>query len=412
MLGFVLLTHAQNDTLKLDLHRAEKLFLTNNYQLLASNYQISEAQAEIITAKLFDNPEISHENLFYNHETKKFLETSLATGQFSTQISQLIKLAGKRKKTIQFAQTGVKLAEQEYAETIRSIRFQLRTTFYKAYFKSQSAKVYQQEIAASEQLFKSYQQQLKLGNVAQKDVIRIQSLLISLKAEYNSLRNELEDDYKEIKLICALEANQRLILVLDSEKANATHIAELSYTALLDSARTNRADYQLAKTSVQLNQNNLKLQKALAIPDIELSLSYDLKGNYPEKYTGLGIRVPIPLFNRNQGEIKKAKVGIEAANTNVKMIEALLENEIYNSYQTALRSEQQFKAIDPQFSDNFEQLMIGINKNFSERNLSLIEFLDFYTSYKESTLQLNQLKFERFSNREEINYVTGSTIFK
>ena len=67
---------AQNDSLRLSLKQAELLFLKNNFDLLKSNYEVDQAQAEIITAKLFDNPEFSYENLFYNHETKKFLQTS------------------------------------------------------------------------------------------------------------------------------------------------------------------------------------------------------------------------------------------------------------------------------------------------------------------------------------------------
>ena len=401
---------AQTDSLQLDITQAERLFLNKNYQLLAANYQIDQAKAEIITAKLFDNPEISYENLFYNHETKRFLETSYATGQYAAEISQLIKLAGKRKKSILLAQSGVKLAENEYGETLRSLRFQLRDVFYKAYYNSQSAKVYQQEISGSETLLKVYHQQLALGNVAQKEVIRIQSLLINLKSELKDLLNELEDDHRDLKTLCDIDASTPLKLILTDK--DDVRIKAIPYTVLLDSAKNNRMDYQLAKSTLQFNEANLKLQKAMAIPDIELSLSYDLKGNYPEKYTGLGVRVPIPLFNRNQGEIKKAKIGIDAANTNIKMVERLLENEVFNSYQTALRTEQQYQDIDPKFSSDFDKLMQGINNSFKERNISLIEFLDFYTSYKESVILLNKLKYERFSNREEINFVTGSNIFR
>ncbi|WAC40467.1 TolC family protein [Pedobacter sp. SL55] len=112
ILGFQQIIFAQ-DTLKLNVAEAEKLFVANNYQLLLAKYEIEQAKADVITAKLFDNPEISHENLFYNHETKRFLETSFATGQFSTQISQLFKLAGKRNKSIKLANTAVKLEEFE-----------------------------------------------------------------------------------------------------------------------------------------------------------------------------------------------------------------------------------------------------------------------------------------------------------
>ncbi len=41
-----------------------------------------------------------------------------------------------------------------------------------------------------------------------------------------------------------------------------------------------------------------------------------------------------------------------------------------------------------------------------------MEFLDFYDSYRENVLQLNNLKYERINAREELNYVTGSSLFK
>lgn len=405
-------TFAQTDTLSLNLSQAESLFLKNNFDLLASNYEIDRAKAEIITAKLFENPTLEYENLFYNHETKKFLQTSYAYGQYAGSISQLFKLAGKRNENIKLAQTGVKLAKYEYFDLLRTLKFELVNTFYKTYFSAQSAKVYEEQISSTDQLLKAYDLQLKMGNVAAKDVIRIKSLLINLKAEQAGLLNELEDNYKNLKLLCGLGANISLSLIVDQVDFKNRLVDRIPYSSLLDSARANRADLKLAKTDLLYNERNLKLQKAMAIPDIEIGLSYDLKGNYPEKYTGLGIKIPIPLFSRNQGEIKKAQVGIAAADMNIKKQEALLENEVFNSYKTALRNEKLYAEIDPAFSTDFNTLVSALIKNFKARNISLIEFLDLYDAYKENTLQLNKLQFERMSTRAELNYVTGSNIFK
>jgi cobalt-zinc-cadmium efflux system outer membrane protein len=404
-------TFAQTDTLSLNLSQAESLFLKNNFDLLSGNYEIDKAKAEIITAKLFENPTLEYENLFYNHETKKFLQTSYAYGQYAGSISQLFKLAGKRNKNIKLAQTGVKLAEYEYFDLLRTLKFELVNTFYKTYFAAQSVKVYQEQISSTDQLLKAYDLQLKMGNVATKDLMRIKSLLINLKAEQAGLLNELEDNYKDLKLLCGLNAATSIDLVLNQSEHHLSP-DKIPYSALLDSARANRADLKLAKTDLLYNERNLKLQKAMAIPDIEIGLGYDLKGNYPEKYTGLGLKIPIPLFSRNQGEIKKAQVGIAAADMNIKKQEALLENEVFNTYKTALRNEKLYAEIDPAFTTDFNTLISGLIKNFKARNISLIEFLDLYDAYKENTLQLNKLQFGRMSTRAELNYVTGSNIFK
>lgn len=405
-------TFAQTDSTTLNLKQAELLFLKNNFYLLASNYQIDQARAEVITAKLFDNPELEYENLFYNHETKKFLQTSYEYGQYAASISQLIKLAGKRNKNIKLAQTGVKLAELEYFDLMRTLKFELRNTYYKTYFASQTVQVYDDQIRSTESLLKAYDTQLKTGNVALKDVIRIKSLLIALKAEQTTLLNDLEDYYRDLKILCGLAPEANLSLSISASENSKTDINKIAYSNLIDSARTNRADLKLARTDLEYNEINLKLQKAMAIPDVEISLAYDLKGNYPEKYTGIGLKIPIPLFNRNQGEIKKAKVGIDAAVANIKKQELQLSNEVFNSYRTAVRNEKLYTDIDPAFNADFNKLISGLIENFRKRNISLIEFLDLYESYKENILQINNLQLERMSSREELNYVTGSNIFK
>ena len=406
-------TSAQTETkIQLSLSDVEKRFVQNNYQLIAQQYQTDQAYADVITARLFENPEISYENLLYNPETKRFLGTSRAYGQYQASLSQMIKLARKRNKNIQLATTGVKLAEYQYFDLMRTLRFNLRSAFYKTYYDQQSAKVYEEQLNSLKLLLTANEQQLKLGNVALKDIIRIKSLLYTIQGEYNSIMNDIEDSKTEIKLMTNLSANTDFDLIVPTEEEPKFLLNKQVYSNLLDSARNNRADLQLAKTEVSYAAQNLRLQKANAIPDIELSLSYDLKGSYPDNYTGIGIKLPIPLFNRNQGEIKKARIAIQAGEIQLQQQEAILENEVYNSYTSALRTENLYQGLDKNFNTDFDKMFTEVIRNFKNRNISLIEFMDFYDSYKTSTIQMNSLKYERMQAKEEINFVTGSNIFK
>jgi cobalt-zinc-cadmium efflux system outer membrane protein len=400
------------DTLRLTLPKAEKLFLEGNYQLITQGYQTDQSKAEVITARLFDNPELNYENLFYNHETGKFFETSMATGQFNAEISQLIKLAGKRNKNIQLANTGVKIAEYAYFDLMRTLRFELRSNFYKSYYAQESAKVYNEQIGNLERLLAVSEQQLQSGNIALKDILRIKSLVYSLKTEYSMLLQDITDLESSLKLMTNIKAPTKLLLLMDEPASQSLKIKDYPYLDLIEKAKQNRSDLQLVKSEITYAAQNLRLQKAMAVPDLEIALSYDLKGNYPERYTGLGVKIPLPLFNRNQGEIKKARIAIDAGNIRFRQQESILENEVYKSYQAALRTETLYQGLDPKFPDDFKTLINEVTKNFRNRNISLIEFLDFYDSYKENVLQINNLEFERRNAIEEINYVTGSAIFK
>ena len=411
--GIPLMTAAQTtDTLQLTLPQAEQLFIQNNYQLIAQNYQTSTAKAEIITAKLFDNPELSFETQLYNPDTKRFFETSKANGQYQGSISQLVKLAGKRNKNIQLATAGAQLAEYQYFDLMRTLKYNLHSSFYKTYYAQQSAKLYQQQIASLQQLLSASEQQLKMGNIALKDLIRIKSLVYSLQSEYNTLENDIEDMQTDLKLMTNIKPALNLQLMMDPAEEQNYQLQKQVYVNLLDSARTNRADLKLTQSGITYAEKNLRLQKAMAVPDVEFSFVYDLKSSYPDNYTGLGLHVPLPLFNRNQGEIRKAKIAIDAGKNQLNQQEATLENEVSNSYKTALRTESLYTSLDKNFSTDFDKLIGEVIKNFKNRNMSLIEFMDFYDSYKQTTLQMNDLKYQRMNAKEEINYVTGSTIFK
>ncbi len=411
--GIPLITAAQTtDTLQLTLPKAEQLFIQNNYQLIAQNYQTSTAKAEIITAKLFDNPELSFETQLYNPDTKRFFETSKANGQYQGSISQLVKLAGKRNKNIQLATAGAQLAEYQYFDLMRTLKYNLHSSFYKTYYAQQSAKLYQQQIASLQKLLSASEQQLKMGNIALKDLIRIKSLVYSLQSEYNTLENDIEDMQTDLKLMTNIKPALNLRLVMDQAEEQNYQLQKQVYVNLLDSARNNRADLKLTQSGITYAEKNLRLQKAMAVPDVEFSFVYDLKSSYPDNYTGLGLHVPLPLFNRNQGEIRKAKIAIDAGKNQLNQQEATLENEVSNSYKTALRTESLYTSLDKNFSSDFDKLIGEVIKNFKNRNMSLIEFMDFYDSYKQTTLQMNDLKYQRMNAKEEINYVTGSTIFK
>jgi cobalt-zinc-cadmium efflux system outer membrane protein len=413
LLGFADNVAAQTaDTLRLSLPEAEQLFVKNNYQLIAQNYQTEQAKADIITAKLFDNPTLSVETQLYNSQTKRFFETSRTNGEYQAALSQLVKLAGKRNKNIQLAEAGVKLAEYQYYDLMRTLRYNLRSDFYKAYYAQQSALLYQQQIGSLQKLLSASEEQLRAGNIALKDMIRIKSLLYSLQTEYSNLQNSIEDMQTELKLMTRIKPEVNLVLVSDPSEEKGYQLDKTAYVNLLDSARNNRADLKLSQAGIGFAEKSLALQKAMAVPDVQFSLVYDLQGSYPNNYAGLGLSIPLPLFNRNQGEIKKAKIAIDAGKNQLDQQEATLENEVSNSYKTALRTENLYNSFDRNFNTDFDKLITEVVKNFKSRNISLIEFMDFYDSYRQSTLQMNDLRFQRMIAKEEINYVTGSTIFK
>jgi cobalt-zinc-cadmium efflux system outer membrane protein len=127
---FIQLLPAQQkvDSLTISLPQAEELFRKNNLQLLAQKYSIDSARANIITAKLYDNPEFGFATGFYNPTTNKFFDFSNDNREIGLQYSQLIKTAGKRNKAIQLAKTGVQITEYQFYDILRTLRYTYRNS--------------------------------------------------------------------------------------------------------------------------------------------------------------------------------------------------------------------------------------------------------------------------------------------
>ena len=131
------------DTLSIKLDSAEKLFLGGNFILLAQKYNIQAQKALEIQAKLYPNPNLSVYYSLYNTQTKKFLPVGTGTsgGELSGQISQLVYLAGHRNKQVRIAEANTRIAEYQFYDLIRTLKYTLRTDFYNIYFLLHSAAV-------------------------------------------------------------------------------------------------------------------------------------------------------------------------------------------------------------------------------------------------------------------------------
>lgn len=394
------------DSLKLTMQQAEDSFLTKNLSLLAQKYSIDSARATVITAKLWDNPEFDFSNGLYNTVTHHFFER-----EETIQVSQLIRLAGKRNKAINLATSGIDIAQFQFYDLLRTLRYILRSDFYNIYFLEQSSKLYKLEITSLQKMVPAFEEQVRKGFLAPIDAIRIKTQLYTLQAEFDALQTNIENIQSELKLIIRTSPETYLIPQADTSSLNKPVVTQWSYEALIDTAVTNRPDLKVLNAAIVYNNNNLILQKAFAKPDITVGASYDRLGSYVQNYNSIGIGIPLPFFNRNQGNIKNAKIEVEQSKVQFEGGLDKVKSDVTTNYITALRSEKLLLSFDPNFDADNVHLIQEVAINFQKKNITMLEFLDFYDSYKQNVLQLNQLRFNKMNALEQLNFSIGKILF-
>ena len=399
------------DTLRLNIDSVEHLFLRNNLILISQKYQIEEARAAIIQAKLFENPTVYYENYIATPLKGEYFAPNVSSESYF-QFQQLFYLAGKRQKRANIEKINTQIAEFEYYNLLRTLRNELYISFYELDFSIQSLKIYNKQLVSAKQIADAMDEQVKKGNVSLKEVTRIKALIFSLENNKLDIINSIQDKQSSLRTLTRSGVQTFILPVTDENKIESLTASNLVLKDLMSNADSSRFDLKEYGLAIQREEVNYKLQKALAVPDLTLGTTYDQTGNFIRNYTAIGVGIPLPLWNRNQGNIKIAKNLIEERKAEYDEKKDEVYNEIATYYAKAIASDKLYKSFDKSFTQDYERLNNGITQEYQKRNISLLEFLDYYETYTESMSQLVSLRSKRIEALEGLNLAVGTNVIK
>ena len=392
----------------LTLKEAEQRFLERNLSLIAERYNIDMAQAQVLQAKLFENPVISLEQNVYNRLTGKYFDFG-KEGEAVVEIEQVIHLAGQRNKQVRLEKINKEIAEYQFEEVMRTLRQELNEKFVEVYFLSKSIAIYEKEVNSLQALLGGMKIQQEKGNISLMEISRLESMLFSLRKEKNERENDLLTTRGELNLLLNLPEDTQVQLSLDEEVLQQLDLSQLSF-ADLKAIINERPDQKIARSTVNASRANLKLQKSMAFPEFSVKGNYDRVGNFINDYFAIGVSLSVPIFNRNQGNIKAARFSIQQAGVQQEYAANRADMELFTAYTSLEKATQLYQSTNMDLERNFEKLITGVNENFTRKNISLLEFIDYYDSYKETCIQLYEIKKNVFLAMENLNTVVGQNV--
>lgn len=392
----------------LTLKEAEQRFLERNLSLIAERYNIDMAQAQVLQAKLFENPVISLEQNVYNRLNGKYFDFG-KEGEAVVEIEQVIHLAGQRNKQVRLEKINKEIAEYQFEEVMRTLRQELNEKFVEVYFLSKSIAIYEKEVNSLQALLGGMKIQQEKGNISLMEISRLESMLFSLRKEKNERENDLLTTRGELNLLLNLPEDTQVQLSLDEEVLQQLDLSQLSF-ADLKAIINERPDQKIARSTVNASRANLKLQKSMAFPEFSVKGNYDRVGNFINDYFAIGVSLSVPIFNRNQGNIKAARFSIQQAGVQQEYAANRADMELFTAYTSLEKATQLYQSTNMDLERNFEKLITGVNENFTRKNISLLEFIDYYDSYKEICIQLYEIKKNVFLAMENLNTVVGQNV--
>lgn len=403
------------DTLSLTLQQAERLFIDSNLQLLAEHYNIRSAQALVEQARKWDNPMlVTDQNIYTNGKWFTHGRNAMgnSNGQVFVQVQQLIKTAGKRGKQVDLAQTNAQLAEWQFKTIMRELHFTLVKDFFTIRQLQATADLYTDNLQRLQKLEKAMNASLAAGNIAKKEYLRVQALILSLKQDMADNSRNMADVQAELKTMLMLTSNTYLKAGEENTTTGINPPTDINLFALMDTAARYNTDYNTELCQAQYAQQNLRLQKAMAVPDVTLGPEYDQQSNYTPNYYGLSVNLPLPIWDRNQGNIKAARWQTKQEEAMVKQAGQKLKNDVLAAYQKLQLTAKLASADNGSFYADYDQLYKNIVESYNNRQISLIEFLEYFNDYREIKKKQLQQQLDLQMAKAELNNVAGADIIK
>lgn len=397
-------------TVELTLQEADSLFLARNIDLLAEKCNISMADAAITQAKLYQNPVISLEENVYNRLSHRYFDFGRESEQL-VNVDQLISIAGQHSNVVKEARSGHDVAVARFEELLRNLRAELHQTFVKLYFAQRNMKIYQNEIVSLRTTLDQLIVQEKKGNISRIETARIQALLLSVRREQNEFLENVSSLQGRLRLLMAMPSSMNLTAVFNPDPSALPDVSACD--RLLTDSLMQRSDVLMALHQTEQAKAALKVSKSQAWPEVHITGQYDRNAGYFPNYFAVGVSLSVPIFNHNQGHIRSAKARIVQCEQNYTGTLEKAQNEVVVAKENFLRSLSLEKSVSDNFDkENIQNLFQSVNENYRKRNISLLEFVDFYKTYKEAMLEVSTVREKVYLTAEELNKAAGREVVK
>lgn len=406
-IAFVAQSQAQN----VSLENLEAAFLQKNYLLIASKYEVDKVDAEMIQAKVWNNPtlSISEVNLWktYQIEEQPYLFGKYGRNQqISIDLEQMIETAGKRKKRIAVKELEKNNALFDYEELLRELKKELRQTYFSLAKIQKEKQQLNIGIDLFTQMNQQYQKQADLNNVPKADFYRLQTELISLQKEQVELQN---DETELLTKLRVLTQNKELN-VNDIDFSIFDHSTREIPFNIREIANDQNIGLKRQSNEIDLAEKQLVLEKAERVPDLTFQVNYDRGGNIMRDFVGVGVSFDLPIFDQNKGNIKSAQINIDQQKVTQSALVIELDNAI-SGLQNQLSDLQKSLNQWENFNQEDQLKMIdNYKKHLQNKQVTLLEFIDFTQAYRESQNAYFDL-LETYQNTfEELNYIVGKDL--
>ena len=372
---------AQNDlgaTNVLSLEDAKRIAFERNWDLLAAKSGVDTATAQLLVAKEFPNPTFSYSTArIGSRNNSTTLGNGLGERSYDTifAVNQLIEIGGKRRDRQASARAGITGARARFYDARRLLDQGVTKAYVAVVLADENARILEASARMLRHEVEIAQARLKAGDLSDSDEKQIENNLDVFALQAESAK------------AAAVQARIALEILLGVEHAKgnwtpAESLTQLSVSApQAEEASTSRLrpDVLAAESDWKQSQFDLKLQKAMRIPDPTFSVLAEHNppaGSPPEDTFGIGVSFPLPLWNFNRGEIKSAQTKVDQNALALAKAKAMVASDVANAESKYREAAERFHRYQNQILPKSQKVRESVAFAYEKGGATLVDLLE------------------------------------
>jgi outer membrane protein, heavy metal efflux system len=405
---------ATQGPVRITLDEAIQMALQHNHNIIAARTTIDQSLAMEVTANLRPNPALftDWEYLPLNNPAKQNpgLYTGVSTADYlhnNTEadlgLSYLIERGKKRARRYQAAKDVTAQTRSLVADNERGLTYQVSTLFTNVQLAESAIDLAQQDLKSFQQTVEIGEFQFKSGGISEDNYLKIELQMLQFEADLEQAQLARQQGLSDLRQLLGYESVSADYDVVDAfdylpMKAN---LEDLKMQAL-----QNRPDLRAAQQGVTAANSFFLLAKADGVPDLTVQGNYShVNGIHAATFYA---SIPLPIFNRNQGEIARTRSVITMSQEQQAFTNGQVLTDVKDAYEGLKSNDRMVTMYRDKYRDVAKKDRDIADYAYHRGAIALLDFLDAERSYRAEELGYRQALASYLLALEELREAVGT----
>lgn len=352
---------------------ALKLLQTRNRDLLLAQRNIEAARADNIAALARPNPNIALSTAAIN--PRRFGGSTNQNNQVDAivQLSQLFERGNKRQLRGDVTQLAIAATQGDYAEVLRQITIDLAEAYYGLLFAQERVRIADDTVGLFGRTVAAAELRLKAGDIAPSDLSRIKVDQLRAENDRRAAVADLEAARQRLAFLIGQESESNKLTAADVWPTAANEVRPADMRAVVEA----RADVRAAQLRVEAADKVRTLARALRTRDVTVAAQYErYPGQVQNNTFGVGVSIPLFINYNFDGEIRRAEVGMQAANDSLERARAAALTEINQAWARLASARERVQRYDGGLLKEAQRAADAAEFAYRNGALGVIDLLD------------------------------------